>query len=271
MQAVEGLHIDGMVGWEVPARYLVTVDYLSRTMTLTMRHPGFRPPGFAVPIRFTQTIPEVHASVDGLTGYFAVDTGNRQSLVLSTPFVAHHGLDARYRADVGGITGFGVGGPTQARLTRVRSLDIGGVDVPSVVSGLSTDTQGAGADPGEAGNIGGGVWKRFIVTFDYPDGLMYLQPNARFAARDAYDRSGMFLVTSKRGITVLGVLSATPAAAAGLTRGDVIESVDGRDASAIGLLGIRSLFDGAPGTRLTLRVISPAGERDVTLTLRDYV
>jgi hypothetical protein len=271
MQAIEGLHIDGMVGWEVAARYLVTIDYLHQTMTLSLPQPGVRPAGIAVPLTFNQTLPEIHAVADGLPGIFDIDTGNRQSLDLTSPFVAKHDLLAKYPSKVAGITGFGIGGPSSARLTRIESLQISGIDVPGVVTGLSLDTSGAMADPGQAGNIGGGVLKRFTVTFDYADRLMYLQPNADFAKRDPYDRCGLVLVAGKSGVKAIGVLSATPASEAGVKAGDHLLAVDGADTKGLGLIRIRQILSGPAGTRVRLRIQSGAGARDVTVTLRDYV
>src|SRR5579863_8773782 len=271
MHAIEGVHIDGMVGWELAARYLVTIDYLHQTMTLAMRDSGSKPAGTAVPITFAQTLPEVHAVVDGLPGTFDIDTGNRQSLDLTSPFVTQHDLRAKYASKVAGITGYGIGGPTRAQLTRVGTVAIDGVDVPGVVTGLSLDSAGAMADPGEAGNIGGGLLKRFDVTFDYADRLMYLEPNAAFANVDPYDRSGVVLVDAHGGITAIGVLTGTPAAAAGIAAGDRILTVNGAGAQRLGLIRIRQIFEGRAGSVVRLLVQSSKGARDVSLTLRDYV
>ncbi len=271
MQAIEGVHIDGMVGWEVAARYLVTIDYLHRTLTLAIRQPGIRPAGAAVPFTFDQSIPEIHAAADGLFGLFDIDTGNRQSLVLTSPFVARHGLLAKYPSNIAGVTGYGLGGPSSARLTRIRALQVAGLSIPDVISALSLDTSGAMADPGQAGNIGGGFLKRFTVTLDYADRVMYLSPNADFAKRETYDRCGLVLVAGSAGIRAIGVLSGTPASDAGVKPGDRLLSVNGADAKTLGLIRIRQMLSGPAGTRVRLRLRSPAGVRALSLTLRDYV
>lgn len=271
MQAIEGVHIDGMVGYETAARYLVTIDYAKHTMSLSLHKPGVRPPGVAVPFVFDDTAPEFHGSVDGIDGVFIVDTGNRQSLVLSSPFVAKNDLTSRYKPTVGGITGFGIGGPSSASLTRVKSLAIESLDVPNVIAALSTDTMGAMADPTIAGNVGGGLLKRFTVTFDYQHQLMYLQKNDDFETGDIYDRSGLVLVAGKTGIRALGVLSGTPAARAGLHPGDLIVGIDGIAAADVGLAHIRTILHGPPGTKVRLKVSTSGAERDITLTLANYI
>jgi hypothetical protein len=271
MGAVEGVHIDGMVGWETAARYIMSIDYAHKTMTLTMPGPGIKPAGTSVPFVFVQTVPQVNGVVDGLPGLFIVDTGNRNALVLYTPFVDKNGLRAKYSPKVAGVAGYGIGGPTTAQLTRVASVQIGGVDVPNVVTGLSQDITGALADPYISGNVGGGLLGRFTVTFDYRNRVIYLAKNADFDQSPVGDRSGLVLVAARSGIKAIGVLSNTPAAEAGIQAGDVIVTVNGTPAGDMGLLAIRSLFHGPLGTAVKLTVSTGSTTRDVTLTLRDYV
>ena len=270
MGAVEGVHIDGMVGWETAARYILSIDYAHKTMTLTM--PGqSKPAGTAVPITFLQTIPQVAGGVDGLSGSFIVDTGNRNALVLYTPFVNHNGLRDKYAPKVSGVAGYGIGGPTTAQLTRVASVRIGSVDVPDVVTSLSQDKSGALADPYVSGNFGGGLLRRFTVTFDYRNQTLYLAKNADFAQSPTGDRSGLVLVAGRAGMRAIGVLTDTPAAEAGIQSGDIIVTVNGTPASDMGLLPLRELLHGPPGTVVKMTVSTGGTSRDVTLTLRDYV
>jgi len=271
MQAVEGVHIDGMVGFETVARYVMSIDYAHETMTLTMPGPNVKPAGVQVPFVFVQTVPEINATVDSLPGQFIVDTGNRNSLVLYSPFVDHNGLRAKYAPKVSGVAGYGIGGPTTAQLTRVASVQIGSINVVDVLTGLSTDTTGALADPYISGNIGGGLLQRFTVTFDYPDRVMYLDRGVQFDQATVVDRSGLVLVAARTGIRAIGVLSNTPASEAGITPGDTIVTVNGKPAGDVGLLGIRTLLHGPPGTVVKLTVMTGTQTRDVTLTLRNYV
>ena len=101
---------------------------------------------------------------------------------------------------------------------------------------------------------------------------MTLVPNSEFSQRDEYDRSGLFLIAPAGQLTALDVRAGTPAARAGLVRGDQLVSVNGKPASSINLLQIRNLFRSPSGTvvHLTVRHKGDA-ERAVTLTLRDYV
>ena len=110
------------------------------------------------------------------------------------------------------------------------------------------------------------------MTFDYAHGQMALVPNAGLSSRDSYDRSGLFLVRGKGGITVAEARAGTPAAEAGMTRSDVVVRIDGKDATAQGLEAVRQRLLGRAGTVVRLRVKAKDGtERNVSFTLREYV
>ena len=118
-------------------------------------------------------------------------------------------------------------------------------------------------------NVGGEVWKRFTMTLDYGKLTMTLTPNADFGNREHWDRSGAFLINNSA-ITIIDVRPGTPAAKAGLAKGDVIASVDG--SSGLSLRQVRELFSAEPGTVEHLVVKSKDGATHSTaITLEDYV
>ncbi len=270
MQAVEGEKIDGIVGVEIARRFITTIDYPHKAMTFATRVTS-QPPGTAIPFVYDQSVPQIAGNVGKLRGQFIIDTGNRQSLVLYSPFVVAHDLTATYPTGVRGITGFGLGGPSLGQLVRVPEFTAGTVTIADPIATLSLDTSGALTEPGTAGNIGGGILKRFTVTFDYRRQIMYLAQGPGAMARESYDRSGLFLVQSHAGIRVIGALTGTPAYAAGIRSGDVITTVNGVKATSIGLLGLRAQLREAPGTRFAMTVQTGETSKDVTFVLREYV
>ncbi len=265
-----GKPVDGLIGFEVLARFVTTFDYGAGRIVLALPGPA-RARGTTIPFVFHGTQPMIDCAIGGAAGSCTVDTGSRIGLSVTSPFIAAHPAIVPPDATAVGANGFGIGGPALGRLGRV-TLAFGGFTVPDVVTDLSAQTQGFFSDPFVAGNIGGAVWKRFAVTFDYPHRTMTLDPDAAFALREGYDRSGTFLVLQGGKVVVADVRPGTPAAAAGLARGDVLATVGGRDAAAAGLGAVRALFQGAPGTAILLGVTGKNGTlRTVTLTLRDYV
>ncbi|HEX3527431.1 MAG TPA: PDZ domain-containing protein [Thermoanaerobaculia bacterium] len=123
----------------------------------------------------------------------------------------------------------------------------------------------------QAGNVGGGLLKRFTVTFDYSQQRLLFEATANSGLADVWDRSGLWLNHSPgaNGFAVMDVVAGGPGAEAGLRTGDVILSFDGKSGKDLTLADARRLLLGAPGTRIELRVRGQEGERDVTLILRD--
>ncbi len=269
----EGLHIDGMLGYQTVARFLTTIDYAGSTLTLAMPPAQAASIAGAIPIAFyfDRTIPRIPIKVDGVDTSAEVDTGSRAGLTLSQPFVATHPAIAAQAKTADGVAGFGVGGPSFAKLGRVSTLQIGPLTLHDAITDFTTQKQGAFADPFNPANLGGAVWRRFTVTFDYAHQRMLLAKNAAYDSPSIYDRSGLFVIDNQGAYTIIDVRPGTPAASAHLQKGDVILSVNGAPASQRSLSQLRELFSAATGTAIRLRVRGPGGEHDVTLTLQDYV
>lgn len=273
MDAVEGTHVDGLVGYEVFRRFIARLDYAHARLTLTdpdgWKYEGA---GTAVPFVFNAHLPQVAGEIDGVPGRFDLDTGSRSSVDLFVPFVEEHHLVEKYGARVERIGGWGVGGASRGYVVRGRELKLGPVAIPDPVVGLATSKKGAFARTGVAGNVGGGVLSRFDVTFDYGRKQVIFEKNARFDARDTYDKAGWWIDAAGDAWQVMEVVPGTPAAQAGLKEGDRILAVDGQTPAELSLSELRRKVRDAPtGTRLTLKVKSGDVEREVPLTLRDLV
>ncbi len=269
----EGMRIDGMLGYQFLSRFLATIDYADAKLTLAMPPAAAQTADAApIPFFFNGTIPNIPIVVNGVTTTAEVDTGNRAGLELLSPFLVSHSAIAALAKTAPAVTGFGVGGPSYARLGRMPSLQIGPYALSNVVTSFSVQTLGALADPFTAANIGGAVWRRFDVTFDYQHQRLLLAKSAEFDRPFSYDRSGLFLIDSNGAYIVLSVLAGSPAAAARLAKGDVLLSVNGAPAANSSLAALRALLSGPSGTIVRLHIRGPRGvERDVTLTLADYV
>jgi hypothetical protein len=273
MDPVEGVSIQGLVGYELFRRFAARIDYVRQRLTL-YRPDAFhyRGPGAVLPFVFNEHIPQVTGEVDGIPGAFDLDTGSRASLDLNTPFVEAHGLVERYGATTQRISGWGAGGPARGYVVRVRLLKLGPVEIPEPVTGLSTQGKGALASGEVAGNVGYGVLSRFTLYLDYARQQVVLEKNARFARRDTADRAGVWLHLTDGTFEVVEVVPGTPAAEAGLLAGDRIVSVDGVPPPRLGLHGFRTLLRERPaGTRVELRVRRGESVRRIRLVLRDLV
>ncbi|HEY2474636.1 MAG TPA: aspartyl protease family protein [Candidatus Cybelea sp.] len=265
-----GERVDGLIGFEVLARYVTTFEYASRTLTFAL-------PGAAVASRadvahfvLNGTVPQVACAIDGITSECTVDTGASGAADLFLPFIVDHPQIVPSTHSAVGVNGYGVGGGHRGFMGRLRSLQVGSFTLHDLIAGYSTQKQGYFASPFIAANLGGGVWRRFTVTFDYRAETMALQPNVSLGERDSHDRSGMLLINTAGKIVVYDVREGTPAANVGLAKGDMILSING--VAPKSLERVRRTLRDAPGTVVRLQVADKAGTpRTVTLTLRDWV
>ena len=164
--SIEGIQIDGMIGFEYFSRFAVRLDYGARTMTTTdFAHFDAKGAGTAVPFKFYDHLPQVTGSIDGVPALLDIDSGSRNEIGITAPFVARHKLRDEYAKGVSAITGWGVGGPSRSYVARIPSLTLHGIEVDDVIAGLSEAKGGSFSDANFDGNIGSGLLKRFVAPW----------------------------------------------------------------------------------------------------------
>lgn len=272
--SIEGIQVDGMIGFEYFSRFAVQLDYGAHTMTTTQfAHFDGKDAGTAVPFKFYDHLPQVSGAIDDLPALFDIDTGSRSEIDITGPFVARHKLRDKYVKGVSAITGWGVGGPSRSHVARIPSLTFHGTKVDDVVAGLSEAKGGSFSDPSYDGNIGSGFLKRFVVTFDYAHQVMYLKrlaPQPVDAGR--FDRSGMWINAATDAYEIKSIAANSPAAQAGLAEGDLITSLNGQRAVAEHLSDARSMLRSLPaGTEVSVTFMRGGSEHRTTLELRDQI
>ena len=271
---IEGVDEQGMVGFETFRRFVTRFDYGAHTITL-IDPKSFDPAdaGTPVPFEFADHNPEVSGEFEGIPGKFHIDTGSRSEVTLNRPFVERNGLRASHPGGHDVVDGWGVGGPSRAYVMRGASLKLGSVEIRDVVASAATQARGAFAGDDYQGNIGGGVLKRFVVTFDYAHQIMYLKPLAGpVADTGVFDRSGMWINRAQGGYKVVDVTASGPAQAAGIKVGDLITSIEGKPASTLAVYDVRRrLRTAAPGTVIPITITRDGKVLPLRLTLRDLI
>jgi hypothetical protein len=272
--AIEGIPVDGMVGFELFRRFAVRIDYGAQMLTIT--DPArFNPigAGTPVPFKFYDYLPFVEGKIGDMPARFDIDTGSRSELDVTSPTVAKQNLRAKYPTGVNAQTGWGVGGPVMSYVVRLPSITLGDVRIDGPVAALDTAKAGSMSDPNFEGNIGSALLKRFAATFDYAHQTMYLKPITPVPP-DAgrFDRSGLWINAGAGGFSVMHVDLGGPAAQAGVVLGDVITALDGKPARPEELSDIRTMLRTLPpGTRVALTVRRGGANRSIGIILRDQI
>lgn len=270
----EGFPMEGMIGFEGFRRFVTQIDYSAGKMTL-MLPSAFDPKHAGTPIPFEMNgqIPQVKGSFEGIAGLFDIDTGARDEITLTGPFAKKEGLREKHPKGVEAVDGWGVGGPARGYVTRGGELMLGDVKIPTTVASFSLQEKGSFSDASYAANVGGGILKRFIVTFDYEHRIMYLKPaTGPLTDIGTFDRSGMWVNGVKgSGYKIMDVTKGGAAETAGLKVGEIITSVDGKPAKGP-IYAVRKAWRNEPaGTVIELGVGSGKDARKVKLVLKDQI
>ncbi|HEL4110111.1 TPA: aspartyl protease family protein [Stenotrophomonas maltophilia] len=268
-----GVPHDGFIGYETFLRFVTTFDYGARVLSFT--RPGhYQPPANAVVLPFEQDdrAPVLNGELDGIPLRLWLDTGSRNSLSLSSPFVRTHHLLEKYHASEEAVLGWGLGGPGRARPARLGVLRMGDIKVTGLVGDLSSTDKGALALADYGAILGGGVLRRFSMGIDYDTKRLYLVPNAESTQSDAFDRSGLWLQAEDGALRVADVAPTSAGARAGLRRDDCIVMIAGEPIAARILGDWRALLRERPvGTRVGIRYLRDGRQMDTELVLADRV
>lgn len=250
MEMHEGRPIQGILGVDLFKRFVVTIDYAAQRLTLS--DPGsfdYHGSGVIIPLDFRGEAALFSAAILPAGGpqvpaNLAVDLGTYTALRLYTPFLKRNRLVPSADRSVDSFD-FGTGGEFPVRLGRVAALRLGSLTIANPATVFPEAKSGATASSAYDGTIGGAILSRFTVILDYPRREMILEPNEKFQEPFLADTTGLVLEAQQpdfKTIDVEHVLANSPAAAAGLRPHDVLLQINGRDAGALGLEAIRSLF-----------------------------
>jgi S1-C subfamily serine protease len=173
-----------------------------------------------------------------LEGQFVVDTGAGLTMILTTAFARSKNLPAPVQKILVDRSDAGLGGETSMIVSRAASMSFGNLVILEPIVYVSQDAAGALATSEYDGVIGGGILRRFKVIFDYARQQLILEPNAGSDEPIEYDMSGMRLHTEGDQFgtfRIHQVLEHTPAARAGLRKGDELITIDGAPATKFSL------------------------------------
>jgi hypothetical protein len=259
--------IDGVLGYSFLSHFAVTIDMQHNRATLTTPSAYHTPPGAASEVaNLSDNTPVVRARVDGINGFFKLDTGDNGWLTLTAPFVAAHGFARRYPGGVPELFE-GVGGMDRARTVRIRQFIIGGATLRDEPTSLSLTTTGMLG--GMTGNVGHDILRRFVFTVDYARKRVDFTPNDLLGAYRPYKGIGALATRRPDGAErVIAIVPNSAASSAGIKVGDTLVAINGYP---LALLDIAQIGEALAADSVTYTVRSDGREREVTFRLTDLL
>jgi len=242
--------ISGVLGNDILKQLVVEVDYASQVINLyepeSYQYSGS---GEVVPLTLEGDLPFASARValvgrPAIRGKFELDSGSTGAVLFNTPFVDRNKLlDSISRKSQ--IRTGGAGGTAQAFSGRLKYIRLGSFQLENPVARFSRARRGDNASSRYDGLIGGEIFRRFKVVFDFSRRRMILEPNAQFSEPYEVDMSGLDMAAEGQDFSVVvvnEVEKGSPAAEAGIQEEDVITAIDGHPTKEFRLTQIRRMF-----------------------------
>jgi len=162
-----GRHVDMILGREIFDANVVRLDLRRRTVDIGGR-AGRR--GVRLPLGEHRGTPTVPAAVEGHDAAQTVfDTGNGSGVLVGGAYAGRIGLTGE--RIVAREEGGGLGGARQRDIVVLRSLTLAGRTFRNVRAAI---------DPGETAsdlNIGTSILRHFLITTDFPNHAIWLEPH----------------------------------------------------------------------------------------------
>ena len=259
---------------------MTKVDYQNQRIgLLDAANFDYQGGGEVVAMEIEGSTPFIEATIRGYgrkptTGRFLVDSGSSGSISISGPFAAKIKLASSMPKTVLSKGKFGVGGEVTSLVGRLQSLQIGNLVFQDLIADIAQDQKGVGADKNKAGIIGGEVFSRCVVYFDYPGNRLILEPQPGFDEHFGWNNSGLTVESGGRGnfhrLTIARVIADSPGDLAGLKERDLLLEIDGKSADHWDIDRLKELFHG-PVRAVKLLVLRDGKELQLSIQLKEII
>ncbi len=256
-----GIHVHGLIGYYFLNSFIVKIDYPNHQMKFYMHDVKSRIKGIPVPIELILnkpylTLPVTAPNLGLFNARLLVDSGASFALSLESIDSAKFPLpDSNITANLG----MGFSGLISGHIGRIHALRIAGVTLENVLTNYPDYAEGAAKAlaTGRNGSIGAELLRRFHITYDYQNSLVYLRPNAALKSGFEHDMSGMevYLEEGKSNRYFIERIEPhSPAEKMDLRPGDELLDINFRPVSALDLQTIVQLLKAGDGKNVILKI-----------------
>ena len=221
---------------------VVDIDYPNRRVAFHLRDDfAYEGSGHSVPLVLSRDgLCTVEIELEQRAkAQVQVDTGSGGTLDVFAAFADEHGLLAE-RSPSSQKQAGGVGGRILSTVATLRSLSFAGYELRDVPVSFPQASEGVFATSAVDGNLGGAVFRRFRLVFDYGRKTLHVEPGPDWdTAPFRKDRLGLDLAFKGDVLEVSFVAPGSPAEKAGIRVGERIRTLGG---AAVAAEGWRATF-----------------------------
>ncbi len=262
-----GHNIQGILGYELFSRFIVEINYQNKTMTL------YEPAAFEkkniinkkkyymMPITVEDTKPYCMARIvfyDGneIKARLMLDTGASHALMLDEESSDKINIpDNKIRS----YLGRGLGGDITGEIARIQMLNLGQFKFNHVIATFP-DKQSYNHNIRKIyrnGTLGGGIFSRFKIIFNFMDGYVYLRKNSKYKDPFNYNMSGIIIKAQGLYLNtfeIVDVRDNSSAQKADIKVGDKIIRINNHPTFSLQLNEINGVFNSKPKRTIRLEL-----------------
>ncbi|MEL6945360.1 MAG: aspartyl protease family protein, partial [Bacteroidota bacterium] len=279
-EELAGVKIHGILGASFFRQFVLNIDYTNEKITL------IKPKYFNekqkkyqdFDIEIFKNKPYLHANMNIIGDSsqqvkLLVDTGAGLPLLIYTDTDSSLTVPAN---TIPGNVGRGLGGFLSGYRGRIHSLTFSDFQLGNVITSFQeSDSLSKKVVLNDRnGILGNQILSRFEVIIHYWNQKMYLRPNKNYSKQFKYDRSGLVVLASGTNLdeyTIQHILKNSPAAEAGLQKGDVIKKMNGLPISMLNMEAINNILQKRVGKKIRLVVKRGQKRHKFTFRLREII
>lgn len=263
-----GSDVHGIIGYDLFKQFVIQVDFNDNKIIFHdperfKKKKYFRRSNFyrKIPISIERTKPYMNARINQRDGSkenvkLMIDTGASHAVLLNP--ASNQKIEVP-KEHLRSVLGRGLGGEIYGLVGRIDQIRFDKFEFDDVVSFYpDADHYGYGLRSGDRnGTIGGEILTHFNYVMDYKGKALYLQEGDEFEKTFEFDLSGMEIMsfgTKYDFIMVKYVREGSPASLAGVQRGDIIKSINGKESEGTSLNYVNAVLRSKPGKRIFMRL-----------------
>lgn len=255
-----GYNVNGIIGYELIKNHVVRIDYSTKKLKF------YTPGDIKIPRNFRKIPMHLIDSKPYINGEFILhgekrnvnllfDTGAELSLWLVN--FGERGFNIPDKS-IRTYIGQGLNGEIFGKVGRIEQFNIGGYYIKNPVTAFPDSIAIAQIVKNEKrdGTLGSEIIRRFNVILSYPDTFMYIRKNSYFNASFSFNTTGIEITQPIPGLRfyeVAELWEGSPAALAGLRKGDYIVNVNYVNTAGLSLIELKELLRSNSGfVRMTI-------------------